>query len=121
MSLTQSSVPTMQSGHLQSTRDIALPPSAEAVTVGSKALLQAVWWISRKWVEHVEVHDPHRVNLIDLGLLIDDLVRVGDYSSEAMTDVRVLLCSGCRRLNAAPGRCSGQSLHGCLLLRESNH
>jgi hypothetical protein len=114
-------VPTGQFGHLQTARGSAPPPSADDVSGDSKTLLQAAWWISRMWVERVPVHDPHRVSLIDLGLLIDDLVRAGDYSSAAMMDVQTHLCDGCRRLNAAPGQCAGQSLHVCLLLRESSH
>jgi hypothetical protein len=121
MSFVQQSTLILQSAYLQSGRETTSPQSTERIAGGSKALLQAVWWISRNWVERVAVSDPHRVSLIDLGLLIDDLVRAGDYSSAAMTDVQDLLCNACRRLNAAPGQCDGQSLHGCLLLREMNH
>jgi hypothetical protein len=121
MTLTRSSVPNVEFGQVQSARGSAPQPLVDDVGSDSKALLQAAWWISRTWVERVAVHDPHRVSLIDLGLLIDDLVRAGDYSSAAMMDVQSHLCAGCRRLNAASGQCSGQSLRECLLLTKASH
>jgi hypothetical protein len=121
MTPTRHSAPNVQFSYLQADRGSAPPSSVDAVASNYKSLLQTVWWISRTWVERVAVHDPHRVSLIDLGLLVDDLVRAGDYSSAAMMDVQSHLCDGCRRLNAASGQCTGQSLHECPLLREASH
>lgn len=119
MSLIPVSAPAMQSVYRQTAKDTG-PPAADAVA-GSKDLLQAVWWQSRRWVERIAVTDPQRVKLIQLGILTDDLVRVGDYSPAAMTTVRTLLCANCRRLNAAHEKCAGQSLDRCPLLRVANH
>jgi len=105
----------MQSVYLQSSPNTALPPLS-ADGVASEHLLHAIWWISRHWVERLAVDAPPRKNLIFLGILTDDLVRAGDYSVDAMTTVRALLCTNCRRLDAAHGKCSGQPLDRCPLL-----
>lgn len=121
MPIVHGPMPAMQSVYRQAAPDIAPPAPAEGDVSDAKRLLQAVWWLSRKWVESLAVHDPQRVKLIHLGILTDDLVRVGDYSSAALTTVRTLLCTHCRRLDAARGRCLGQSLDRCQLLREPSH
>lgn len=118
MPLIPVSAPGMQSVYRQTAQDIA--PATDAV-VSSKDLLQAVWWLSRRWVERMAVTDPQRVKLIQLGMLTDDLVRAGDYSPAAMTTVRTLLCASCRRLNAAHEKCTGQSLDRCSLLSAKEH
>ena len=112
-------VPAMQSVHLQRGPDTHPSAAAEYAAGDAKRLLQTIWWVSWSWVERLAVSDPQRVRAIHLGLLADDLVRVGDYSSAAMKSVRILLCTSCRRLNAAQGKCQGQGLDRCQVLRNS--
>lgn len=92
-------------------------PAADYVASSSQHLLEGVLRVSRKWVEHLHVHDPLRENLVGMGMLVEDLLMSGDYSSDAMTIARALLCRNCHRLNAEQGKCSGRSLDQCPLLK----
>jgi hypothetical protein len=111
---------TMQSVYHQTSTDVSQRPSVDSIASGGRRLLQAVFWVSRDWVEHLPVDDPQRKNLIYLGILADDLVRAGDYSPNAMTTAQALLCVNCRRLNAAQGQCTGQPLDRCRLLEKAS-
>jgi hypothetical protein len=82
--------------------------------------LKAVARRGRKWLEQVSASDPVRGNLILMSAFAEELVKTGDQSPDAMTTIRALLCSNCRRLNAAGGKCSGQPLERCMLLNEIN-
>ena len=82
--------------------------------------LQGVARLGREWLERVAVADPQRGDLVRMGILVEDLIRSGNQSVAAMTTTRALLCTNCRRLNAAEGKCLGQALERCLLLNGVN-
>lgn len=93
-------------------------PSFDSKSRGSKDLLQGVLQVFGKWLENLPAHDPQRENLDAIAVLIKDILESGDYSlRDAMTTARALLCTNCRRLNAAPDQCSGRPLDRCPLLR----
>ncbi len=118
MSLVQGSMAAMPSVYRQPVP--AAQHSSADHDSRRRHLLQAVWWVSRQWVEHLAVDDPQRMRLIHLGLLSDDIVRAGDYSATAMTAVCNILCASCRCLKAAQGACAEQSLEQCQLLNEGS-
>ena len=106
------------------TGDEPIPPATGPLPVlgstsrGSKDLLQGVLQINRKWLEQLPVHDPRRESLNVMAGVVKDIVQSGDYSlHDAMTTARALLCTNCRRLNAAPDQCAGRSLDRCPLVR----
>lgn len=84
------------------------------------AQLERVARLGRDWLERVPVADPQRGDLVRMGILVEDLIRAGDHSVAAMTTTRALLCTNCRRLNAAEGKCLGQALERCRLLNGVN-
>ena len=84
---------------------------------GSHHLLQKVVRLSQQWVDHVHVQELQREGILHLGYLAEELIRNGNSSLVAMTQLRTLLCGNCRRLNAAQGQCSGQPLDRCPLLK----
>ena len=116
MSLVAEARTAMQSVYQQTSQDASQVPPANSVAGRSQGLLEAVLRVSQEWVERLPVHDPEREAAIRLAMLTEDLVRTGDRSPRALSHVRSLLCSNCRRLNAAQGKCSGQALDRCLLL-----
>jgi hypothetical protein len=63
------------------------------------------------------VLDPQRNDVFRLALMTESLLNTNDLSSPAINNARGLLCGTCRRLNAAYGRCAGQSLDHCQLLK----
>lgn len=84
----------------------------------SQHLLEGVLQVCRKWLQHLPAHDHRRANLNVMEVLVKDILESGDYSvPDAMTTARALLCTNCRRLNAAPEKCSGRSLDRCPLLK----
>lgn len=109
----------MQSGNQGSFPDRAARQSAPPAAVEYRRLLKEVFWVSRGWSERVAKDDPWRATLIYLGILADDLVRANDYSASSLATVRALLCTSCRRLEAARVQCAGKSLTRCRLLIES--
>lgn len=101
-----------------------LEPPAEPVR--SDAAAAHPPWASalavlRGWQqEHPPCDDQHQ-HLVLAGAAIEDLIRKSDYSIEAKTVGRALLCVNCRRLDATHGKCSGQPLETCPLLNGSFH
>lgn len=81
-----------------------------------RAQLEGVVRLGRAWLERMPAADPQREHLIRMGILAEDLIRAGDYSVDAMTTARALLCANCRRLDASQGKCRGQALDRCMLL-----
>lgn len=93
-------------------------PTFDSTSRGSKDLLKGALQVCRKWLEHLPAHDPRRENLDAMAILVKDILESGDYSlHDAMTTARALLCTNCRRLNAAPDQCAGRSLDRCPLVR----
>lgn len=83
----------------------------------SQHLLEGALQVCRTWLQHLPAHDHRRANLNVMEVLVKDILESGDYSvPDAMTTARALLCTNCRRLNAAPEKCSGWSLDRCPLL-----
>lgn len=83
----------------------------------SQHLLEEILQVCRKWSERLPAHDHRRTNLNVMEVLVKDILESGDYSvPDAMTTARALLCTNCRRLNAAPEQCAGRSLDRCPLL-----
>lgn len=91
----------------------------DATPAEKLARLQGVARLGRTWLERIPAAEPKRGRLNGMCVLVEDLVRVGDHSVAAMTTARALLCSNCRRLNAAEGKCLGAALHRCMLLNGS--
>jgi hypothetical protein len=94
-------------------------PSAEGVASGNQDLLQAVLRVSRQWEARLAVDDSSRLTSQRLIALAEQLLGCGNAPPLAMTEIRALLCTRCRRLDAAQGKCSGESLDRCLLLNGS--
>lgn len=117
MPLVTRSKAALRSVYQQTAPDASPRPSADCVAGGDRVLLEGVLKVSREWMERVPVDDPQRWNHARLGMLAEDLIKGGEPSSLAMSNVRSLLCASCRRLNAAQGKCSGQALDRCLLLK----
>ena len=80
-------------------------------------LLQEVLRVSREWMAQLPVLDPQRNDVFRLALMTESLLNTNDLSSPAINNARGLLCGTCRRLNAAFGRCAGQALDHCQLLK----
>lgn len=108
----------------------SLEPPGNAISAGDAevdatpadklALLQGVARLGRAWLARIPVAEPKRERLIGMCRLVEDQVRTGDHSPATMTTARALLCTNCRRLNAAEGKCFGQALHRCMLLNGSS-
>jgi hypothetical protein len=80
------------------------------------ARLQGVARLGLAWAKRSAVTDSARRDLVRMSVLAEDLIRAADQSSAAMAMVHTLLCTNCRRLNAADGKCRGQALERCMLL-----
>lgn len=80
------------------------------------ARLRDVARLGRAWLERIPANEPKRGHLTGMCILVEDLVNAGDHSMAAMTTARALLCSNCRRLDAAKGKCLGTALHRCMFL-----
>lgn len=92
-------------------------PAIDSTSSGSKDLLQGVMQVFSKWLEHLPVHDPRFKRLNATEILFKDMLESGAYSGiYVMTTAHALLCTNCRRLDAAPEECSGRSLDRCPLL-----
>lgn len=93
-------------------------PAFDGTPSSSKDTLERVLQVCRMWLQHLPAHDPRRKNLDAVAILVKDILESGDYSiHDAMTTARALLCTNCRRLNAAPEQCAEQSLDRCLLVK----
>lgn len=109
----------MYAVHPRISVDIRQPAATgDCVAEKSRVLLEGAMQLSLEWLEQVSPCDPQHERLFHLALLTADLYQMGDLLPTAMTTARALLCVNCRRLNAAQGKCVGQSLERCLLLRE---
>lgn len=92
--------------------------AADSTLGGSQHLLEAVLRVCRKWLQHLPAHDLRRENLNITVRFVEGLLESGDdFLGHAMANVRALLCVNCRRLDAAPGKCSERSLDRCPLLK----
>lgn len=97
-------------------------PVTDGTSGGIKDLLQGALQVFQKWLEHLPAHDPQRKNLNATKILVKDILDSGDYSEiDSRTTVRALLCTNCRRLDAAPEECSGRPLDRCPLVRGQVH
>lgn len=85
-------------------------PRNDSPATDKAGQLQGVARLGREWLDRVAVADPKRGDLVRMGILVEDLIRSGDHSIPAMTITRALLCTNCRRLNAAEGKCLGPSM-----------
>ncbi|MDP2810995.1 MAG: hypothetical protein Q8O34_12675 [Rhodocyclaceae bacterium] len=110
----------MHSVYLPSTADSAGLSAIDGTAADKRAQMEGVARLSRAWLERIPATDPRREHLIRMGILAEDLVKAGDQSPAAMMKARELLCANCRRLDAAEGKCMGQSLDRCLLLKGTN-
>jgi len=108
-----------QSVYQETPFDASQRPSTDCLASGSQDLLARVLKVGREWLDRLSVDDPQRGNHTRLGMLVEDLIKGGEPSSLAMSNVRALLCASCRRLDAAQGKCSGQALDRCLLLKRA--
>lgn len=109
----------MKSVHLPGNAASDGDAEGDATPAEKLARLQGVARLGRTWLERIPAAEPKRGRLTGMCVLVEDLVRVGDHSVAAMTTVRALLCSNCRRLNAAEGKCLGAALHRCMFLNGS--
>lgn len=93
-------------------------PATDGTPRDSEDLLQGALQVFRMWLQHLPAHDPRRENLNATVFLVRDIIESGDYSlHDATTTARALLCTNCRRLNAAPEQCAGRSLDRCPLVK----
>ena len=110
--------------HAMCTNDVSNSPDFDRLSAidsapsGSQHLLEGVLQVCRKWLQHLPAHDRRRENLNITERFVEDLLESGDdYLGHAMANARALLCVNCRRLDAAPGKCSERSLDRCPLLK----
>jgi hypothetical protein len=108
---------SMQSIYLQAAKSATDDGATDADIDGSHKLLEGVLRVSRDWAERLPPRDRERQAAVGLAALTENLLADGKPSPHAMSNVRGLLCANCRRLNAAQGKCFGQALERCLLLR----
>lgn len=97
-----------------------LPSVGACAAHGDLDLLQAALQISREWVERLPPQSPQRATAVHLGQLVEHLIDNRCTMPLAMSNVRALLCTNCRNLNAAHGECNGRSLNHCLLIRKAD-
>lgn len=118
MSLVQTRMHVMCPNDASNSPDSDRLSATDRTPSGSQHLLEAVLQVCREWLQHLSAHDRRRENLDVMAILAKDILESGDYSlHEAMTTARALLCTNCRRLNAAPDQCAGRSLDRCPLVR----
>lgn len=94
--------------------DLAQGPSGSCTASGSEQWLPGFLQVSREWLQRLPAHDPRREDLIRIERLAESLVRNGSDSLLAMSYMRTMLCTACRRMNTAQGQCLGPER--CLLL-----
>lgn len=94
----------------------SLSSATEEPAGDRSAQLRGVANLTRTWLERIVGHDPQREQLMRLGALADELADHGTPSPSAIGAIRAMLCANCRRLDAAQGRCAGQTLERCPLL-----
>lgn len=94
----------------------ASPASGEFSAGETRELIEGVLGLSREWSQRLSVRDPQREKVVHLGCMAEELLMSGDFSPAALGALRAQLCANCRRLEAARGRCAGQSLAQCPLL-----
>jgi hypothetical protein len=122
MRLDSGSIQTVSSVGLRDVPDTAVHPAVGACFAGdSNQLLQDVLRLSQDWVAQLRVPDLQREAILHLGNLAEELLRNGNASPLAMTQLRALLCGNCRHLNAVQNQCAGRSLHRCQLLTKPGH
>lgn len=110
--------------HVMCPNDASNSPDSDRLSAvvstpsSSQQLLEAVLQVCRKWLQRLPAHDRRRENLNITERFVEDLLESGnDFLGHAMADARALLCVNCRRLDAAPGKCSERSLDRCPLLK----
>ncbi|MDA8257742.1 MAG: hypothetical protein M0Z99_19285 [Betaproteobacteria bacterium] len=92
--------------------------AVDSTPSGSQHLLEAVLQVCRKWLQHLPADDRRRENLNITERFVENLLESGDeFLGHAMANTRALLCVNCRRLDAAPAKCSERSLDRCPLLQ----
>lgn len=95
-----------------------LPSGAPAgVAAGSHPRWETVLRLLRRWLKEHPARDAGRASLFIGEMLIEELMRTNDYSSDAAVSGCAILCVNCRRLDASQGKCSGQPLNRCPLLK----
>jgi len=98
-------------------------PSAPTTETAPDAhpLWQSVLEVLRGWLQEQPRHDQQHERLALAMASIEDFMRKNDYSIEAKTVGRALMCVNCRRLNANQVKCSGRPLEKCPLLTGNFH
>jgi hypothetical protein len=97
----------------------AAPEAATGFDGNDGYSLEGILRLSRNWLERLPAADPQRANLLRIQNLARILGGGGENSYLAVSYVRAMLCVTCRRLDAAHGKCFGQTLDRCLLLNRT--
>lgn len=109
----------MRSVYQQAAGGRSLEPETDLWPGDRRAQMLAVARLTRSWLERIGTLDPHREQVLRMGLLAEDLAAGGSPSPSAIAAIRAMLCANCRRLGAAPDGCSGQVLERCPLLAKA--
>ncbi len=118
MSLVQTRMHVMCPNDALNSPDSDRLSATDRTPSGSQHLLEAALQVCREWLQHLSAHDRRRENLNITERFVEDLLESGDdLLGHAMANARALLCVNCRRLDAAPGKCSERSLNRCPLLK----
>jgi len=91
----------------------ACPPSDAGLVTLHGALK-----VCRSWLNDLPAKDTTRSSVLHLEALIENLISTESTCGMAMSNVRALLCTNCRILQAVKKRCAGTSLERCLLIKE---
>lgn len=106
----------MESTHPRASPDTSQAAPADCAANDGNGLLEAALKLCQQWMERLPADDPERRNLVCLRMSLGYLINGGEPSPLDMSNIRALLCSNCRRINAAQGKCSGRPLNRCPLL-----
>lgn len=109
----------MESIPQRASPDVSQAAPAHRAANDSIGLLKDALKLCQQWMERFPVDDPERRNLVCLQMSLGYLINSGEPSALDMSNIRALLCTNCRRISAAQGRCSGQPLNRCPLLNGS--
>ncbi|MCF8151002.1 MAG: hypothetical protein K9K30_12670 [Burkholderiaceae bacterium] len=80
-----------------------------------QTILEDALQIGQRWLAVLAEDHPQRPLVTQVARMAEDLARNPDAPPVAMSNLRALMCSSCRRLEAAKGQCSGRPLDQCFL------
>lgn len=80
--------------------------------------LHEVARIGEVWLETLAPDASQRASVMEMCRYAEESAARGDGSPDVMITVRAILCSNCRRIDAAQGKCSGAALDQCMFRKD---